>query len=70
MLLPKPKNWRQINAIREDFWKAVFDDVNGAFDAISRDTQILVDNKRKDLQNLLLKKAKLYKADKELKGKS
>ena len=60
----KPKNWRQINAIREAFWKEVFDDVNAAFDEISQKTLALIDEKRKELQTLLLKKAHSYKEEK------
>lgn len=62
----KPKNWRQINAIREAFWKEAFDDVNTTFDEISRKTLALIDEKRKELQDLLLKKANYYKTEKRI----
>lgn len=60
----KPKNWRDINSIREAFWKEVFDDVNTSFDEISHKTLALIDEKRKELQTLLLKKAHPYKEQK------
>jgi hypothetical protein len=62
----KPKNWRQINAIREAFWKEAFDDVNTTFDEISQKTLALIDEKRKELQDLLLKKANYYKTEKRI----
>jgi hypothetical protein len=62
----KPKNWRQINAIREAFWKEAFDDVNRTFDEISQKTLALIDEKRKELQDLLLKKANYYKTEKRI----
>jgi hypothetical protein len=64
----KPKNWRQVNAIREAFWKEVFDDVNAAFDEISHKTLALIDDQRKELQTLLLKKASCYKEEKREKA--
>lgn len=57
----KPKNWRQINTIREAFWKESFNDVNASFDEITQKTVALIDEKRKELQTLLLKKASYYK---------
>jgi len=65
--MAKPKNWRQINAIREAFWKEAFDDVNASFDEISQKTLALIDEKRKELQTLLLKKANYYKKEKRIK---
>jgi hypothetical protein len=62
----KPKNWRQINAIREAFWKEAFDDVNASFDEISQKTVALIDEKRKELLDLLLKKANYYKTEKRI----
>ena len=64
----KPKNWRQVNAIREAFWKEVFDDVNASFDEITQKTMALIDEKRKELQTLLLKKAHPYKEGKRKKA--
>jgi hypothetical protein len=63
--MPKPRNWKQIAAIREAFWKEVFDDVNASFDEISQKTLALIDEKRKELQTLLLEEAHCYKQTKE-----
>jgi hypothetical protein len=43
----------------------MFDDVNESFDAVSEETLNFVDKKRRELQNLLLKKAHLYRTDKD-----
>ena len=60
----KPRNWKEINRIREIYWKEIFDDINNAFDELSENLNKQIDAKRRQVQTILLEKSHPYKSKK------
>jgi len=60
--MTKPKNWKEVNRIRENFAMELIDDINKCFDDAKLATLEIIDKKRIETVNLLVKRSRKYKA--------
>jgi hypothetical protein len=57
----KPKNWKQINAVREGFYSDVFDDLNEVLGKLQLDVGEKIDAARMELHRIMQNKSEIYK---------
>ena len=59
--MTKPKNWKEVNRIRENFAMELIDDINKCFDDAKLATLEIIDKKRIETVNLLVNRSRKYK---------
>jgi hypothetical protein len=59
--MTKPKNWKEVNRIRENFAMELIDDINKCFDDTKLAILEIIDEKRIEAVNLLVKRSRKYK---------
>jgi len=58
--LARPKNWKQINDARYNFYTDIFDDVNRIMDDLNKDVSSRIDKARHEIHDLMQEKAYKY----------
>lgn len=61
MSMAKPRNWKEIQKIREQLWKEMFDEVNESFDQASKKALKAINEARLELHKKFEEKIFLYR---------